>query len=215
MRLQTAILAASLTFVAPLSVQADGFGLGVKAGTLGAGVEGTVSLADGLNVRIGANNFTYDYDDTVDDIDYDAELELSSYGVLLDWHPFTGAFRLTVGMLANGNELALSATPTGLVTIGNTTYPAALAGTLNGAIDFKKSAPYVGLGFGNAAGKHKGLGASFEIGALFQGSPDVTLSTTSSLILESDLRAEEQNIEDDLKNFKIYPVLAFGLSYQF
>ena len=100
MRSQTTLLIAILAFVAPFSVQADGFGLGIKVGTLGAGVEGTVSLADGLNVRIGANNFSYDFNDTVDDIDYDAEFELSSYGILIDWHPFKGAFRVTAGMLA-------------------------------------------------------------------------------------------------------------------
>lgn len=54
-------------------------GLGVKAGTLGVGIEGTFALAGGLNLRAGVNNYTYGYSDSASDINYDIDLELKSY----------------------------------------------------------------------------------------------------------------------------------------
>lgn len=190
-------------------------GVGVKAGTLGIGVEGTFALAGGLNLRAGINNYTYGYSDSASDIDYDIDLELESYALLLDWHPFSGTFKLTAGLLSNKNRVAMRATPNGTVTIGGTPYPAATVGNLRGEIDFKKTAPYAGLGWGNAAGKTSGFGFSAELGVLFQGAPDVTLRSSNSTVSQDDLDAEARDIENDLDNFKAYPVISFGFSYQF
>lgn len=190
-------------------------GLGVKAGTLGLGVEGTVGLATGVNLRAGLNSFSYDYSDSASGINYDVDLDLKSYALLLDWHPFAGSFKLTAGVLSNRNGATMTATPTGSVTIGNTTYPASAVGQLRGEVDFKSSAPYAGIGWGNAAGKTRGLGFSFELGVLFQGAPEVTLTSTNPAVAQNDLDAEAREIEDDVSSFKSYPVISFGLSYQF
>lgn len=190
-------------------------GLGVKAGTLGYGVEGTVGLTTGVNLRAGLNGFSYDYTDSASNIDYDIGLDLKSYALLLDWHPFAGTFKLTAGILSNKNGATMTATPTGSVTIGGNPYPAGTAGRLSGEVDFKGAAPYAGIGWGNAAGKSRGLGFSIELGVLFQGAPDVTLTSTNPAVSQSDLDAEAREIEDDLSGFKSYPVISFGLSYQF
>ena len=187
-------------------------GLGVKAGTLGIGVEGTFALAGGLNLRAGINNYTHGYSESASDIDYDVDLDLESYALLLDWHPFAGTFKLTGGLLSNKNRAAMRATPNGPVTIGGSTQP---VGTLRGEVDFKKTAPYAGLGWGNAAGKRGGFGFSAELGVLFQGAPDVTLTSSNSSVSQSDLDAEARDIENDLDDFKAYPVISFGFSYQF
>lgn len=211
--LLSAALAAAVAL--PVSAGAEGFALGVRASTLGAGIEGTIGLSERINLRLGANSYTYSFDDTYDDVRYDADLELKSAALILDWHPFAGAFRLSAGMLSNKNAVTLEAEPTAPVTIGGQTYTPSQVGRLDGEVDFKKSAPYVGLGWGNAVAKNKGFGLSFEIGAVFQGSPDVELSSTNPAVSQADLDREEQEIEDDLKNFKVYPVVSFGLSYQF
>lgn len=202
-------------FALPLPAHTEGFALGVRAGTLGAGVEGTIGLSERFNLRLGANNYTYSFDDTYDDVRYDADLELKSAALILDWHPFAGGFRLSAGMLSNRNRVDLEARPSGSVTIGNTTYPAAAVGTLDGEVSFKSSAPYAGLGWGNAVAGAKGFGLNFEIGAVFQGAPDVELSSSSGLVDQDDLDREAREIEDDLDNFKVYPVVSFGVSYRF
>ena len=197
---------------------AEGFALGVKAGTLGAGVEGTFGLSPRFSVRLGANSFTYAYDETASGIQYDADLDLKSGALLLDWHPFRGVFRISAGYMYNKNALHLTATPTQDQQIGGQTYTPAEIGTLTGDMTFKKGVPYAGFGWGNAA-RGRGFGFSLEIGAMLQGSPEVTLRGDGGLAgdpaFEDDLRQEEQQIEEDLKEFKVYPVISLGLSFNF
>lgn len=213
MKRMVAGLGLLIAVAAPAAVAEVGFG--VKAGTLGVGIEGTFALGGGLNLRAGVNNYTYGYSDSASDINYDIDLELESYALLLDWHPFFGTFKLTAGLLSNKNHVAMRATPTGTVNIGGTPYPPATVGTLRGEIDFKKTAPYAGLGWGNAAGKTRGFGFSAELGVLFQGAPDVTLTSNNPAVPQSDLDAEARDIENDLDDLKAYPVISLGFSYQF
>lgn len=196
------------------SAVADGFGLGVKAGTLGLGVEGTFGLSERLNVRVGVNHYSLSDNQTASGIQYDGKLDLQSGAVLLDWHPFAGAFRLSAGLMFDNNALRLTATPTSPQDIGGTTYTPAQIGTLSGDVTFKKNVPYAGLGWGNAA-RHSRFGFNFEIGALFQGSPKVSLTASGGAVSQTDLAAEAQSAEADLKNLKIYPVIALGFSFTF
>lgn len=200
------------------SAAADGFGLGVKAGTLGLGVEGTVGLSERFNLRVGANSYSYKYDETASGVRYDADLDLQSAALLLDWHPFAGTFRMTAGLMHNKNAVHLLATPTEDQTIGDTTYTPAQIGTLSGDVTFKKSVPYAGIGWGNAARRGR-FGMSFEIGAMFQDKPEVTLrgdgGAAGSGAFEDDLRREEQEAEADLEDFDVYPVVSLGFSFRF
>ena len=193
---------------------ADGFGLGVKAGTLGFGVEGTFGLSESVNLRAGVNSYSVTGDETASDIRYDGKLELRTLALLLDWHPFAGTFRLTAGLMKNDNALRLTATPTASQTIGGTPYTPADIGTLSGDVTFKSTAPYAGIGWGNAARRGR-FGGVFEIGAMFQGKPKVSLRASGGLVSQADLNAEAQEAQTDLDDFKIYPVISFGLSFRF
>ena len=194
---------------------ADGFALGAKAGTLGLGLEGTKGLTDKFNLRLGLNSYSYEFDEDASGIRYDAEFDLKSTAAIIDWHPFSGSFRLSAGFVHNKNQVTLTARPSGNVTIGNTVYSPAAAGTISGDVKFKSGAPYAGIGFGNAVSKGVPFGVTFEVGVLFQGSPDVSLRSNSPLVSESDLRREEQEAEADLEDFKTYPVISLGISYRF
>lgn len=193
---------------------AEGFALGVKAGTLGAGIEATYGLSERFNLRFGINSYTYDYDETASGICYDAELDLGSGALLIDWHPFAGVFRISAGYMRNDNVLRLTATPTEPQEIGGVPYNPGDIGTLHGEMTFEENVPYFGIGWGNAA-RGKGLGMSFEIGAMFQDSPQVALTAENSNISQADLDQEAREIEEDLEEFEIYPVISFGLSYHF
>lgn len=193
---------------------AEGFALGVKAGTLGAGVEVTYGLSPRFNLRFGVNSYSYDYEETTSGIRYDAELDLGSGALLLDWHPFAGVFRVSLGYMRNDNVLNLTATPQDDQEIGGRSYRPDQIGTLTGEMTFEKNVPYVGIGWGNAA-RGKGLGLSFELGAMFQDSPQVALNASNPNVRRADLDQEEREIEQDLEEFKVYPVVSFGLSYHF
>jgi hypothetical protein len=192
---------------------AEGFALGAKAGTLGLGVEGTFGLFDHLNLRAGINSYSRSFDQDASGITYKADFDLKTGAVIFDFHPFAGTFRLSAGLIYNNNGLHLSATPTNNVTIGNTTYTPAQAGTITGDVSFKKTAPYIGLGWGNAVKKGSPFGFTAEIGAMLQGSPNVRLSSNSPFVSQNDLRQEEQQADSDLNT--VYPVISLGFSYRF
>ncbi|MCW8917674.1 MAG: hypothetical protein OQL08_02515 [Gammaproteobacteria bacterium] len=215
-----AVVAASL-LAAMGSVQAEdegmGIGIGVRGSTLGAGIELGKSFSDHFGVRLGLNKYSKSDSQTIDDIDYDADLDLSSTALLFDWHPFAGSFHLTAGYLNSNNELTASATPDGDVSIGDTTVtvtPGDLI--LDGSVKLG-SGPYLGLGWGNVPAK--GFGFVFEVGVVQMGTPDVDLVVTDNTgslgIVQADIDQEIANMEDDLDEFKTYPVIALGISYGF
>jgi len=90
----------------------DRIGIGVKAGTLGLGVDLTGRLNDWFSLRGTVNQYDYKESVTESDIDYDGTLKLGAYGVMLDIFPMKGSFRLSAGLLKNRNELELTGTPT-------------------------------------------------------------------------------------------------------
>lgn len=193
--------------------------VGAKLGTLGPGLEATVGLTGILNARVGGNYFAFNYDGTRSDVDYETKLRWASLGLLLDCHPFENNFRVTGGAYYNRNRFDLEGTPNDTVTIGDNEYPAALLGNLSGTMEFRKWAPYLGLGFGNAVKPGATWTFSFDVGILFQGSPDVDLEADGIIALspqfQADLAQEEEDIQDDVDVFRFYPVLAFGIAYLF
>jgi len=212
-RLQTVLGLAGLGLVTANAGAMD-MALSAKLGTLGLGVEGTFGLTEQFNARLGFNRYDYDRSETISDIDYDLNLEWRSISLLADWHPFGNSFRFTAGLMNNGNEVTGSSSSTGL-TIGDTFYPGI---GLDTKLDFDTTAPYLGVGWGNALAADKGWGFNVDLGIMYQGSGNVTLTPTgpgASLVDPNDIALEEQKFEDDIRNYKYYPVFSFGVSYKF
>jgi len=215
MRRPSVAFFAMLVFASTLPGYAgDRFGIGVKGGTLGLGVDLTGRITDRFAVRgsINAIDITGSYSDT--DVDYDADVKLGAYGVLLDFHPFKGNFRLTAGLMRNRNEIGLSAKPTADVGIGGTTYTPTQVGILKGKVTFNDSAPYFGIGFGDAAKGPGRVRFVLDVGVLMQGSGQVTLASNTTTNFGNDLRQEESDIEDSISDYKFWPVLDLGISFR-
>src|SRR5579875_3026535 len=68
----------------------SGIGLGVGISPLGIGVQAATPLAGHINLRAGANFFSYSRSFTSDGINYDGSLSLRSFDALLDLFPFHG-----------------------------------------------------------------------------------------------------------------------------
>lgn len=199
-------------------------GVLLKAGTLGAGLDVSVGISESFGLRLQANAFSYDEDITESDINYNADLELKSAGLLLDWHPFSGVFRVSAGAYWNGNEIAATGRPSGSTyTINGVTYPSAAVGSLNGQIDFESVAPYLGIGFASAPKAGRGMTFSFDLGVLYQGEPNVGLTAVCGPALpapqctqlQNDVAAEQASLQDDVKDYKFHPVVSFGIGYRF
>ena len=191
-------------------------GVTIKAGTTGAGIDLTKSIFQDINIRVGYNRFQFSDSITKDGIQYDGELNLESIPVFLDWHVFSGGFRMSTGLFYNNNSLDLTSRATGTVVVGNTSIPASTLGTLNGKVDFGNMiVPYLGLGWGNAVDQDNRWGVAVDVGVFYQGKPDVTLTQSLGAVSAADLALEERNLEDELDVFQFYPVATIGLFFRF
>ena len=126
-------------------------------------------------MRAGFNYFSYAYDAEESDVSYDFELELKSFAMFADWHPFKGAFRLSGGLLINGNGLTGNAKPTAPVDIGGTDYS---LDSINLDISYNTIAPYFGLGWDTTFGDRDNWGFAFDLGLIYSGSAEAALSVS-------------------------------------
>lgn len=208
---------------------AGNFGLSAKISTLGLGLDLTYGITDKLNGRFNINGGSFDASGEQDGINYDGNLDLKSIGGVLDYHPTGGEFRLSVGLYNNSNKIDVNATGVNNsdVEIGGRRYDLSNA-TLNTKVGFKSTAPYIGVGWGNAVDHKAKFSVTTDFGILFQGQPEAKLSTTGNVIdkqtgqqadvsdLNGELAEEEKNLNDsDLKKFKILPVISLGMNYRF
>ena len=195
-----------------------GIGITVKGGSLGVGAEGTLGLVPMVNLRGGLNILNVSRSLSAGDIDYDGDLELKSAHVLADLHPipFRG-FRVSGGLIYNANGLTLTSKEISTsIEVGGETYPVSDVGTLVSQVDFNTTAPYFGIGWGNAAASR--FVFALDVGVMFQGAPQVTSRATGSIAsdptFQQELRQETQQQEDDIAWFKYYPVVSIGFGFK-
>jgi hypothetical protein len=189
----------------------------VKAGTLGLGADVTFKVAPLVHLRLTGQMLDYERSDSVDGVPYDFEAGLQSFGTLVDVHPFGGSFRVTGGLLSNGNEVDAVARldPTDTYEIGDVTYTGAELGALRGNGDFASTAPFLAVGWGNPFDSESRFGFACDLGVMRQGSADVSLFAENPLGIpgvDQELLKEERELEDDLEDYEYYPVISVGLS---
>jgi hypothetical protein len=186
-----------------------------KAGTLGLGGELTTAVTSNINARVGGNTLDLDIGKKeIDDVEYDIGLDFSSFSALADWHAFNDSFRISGGVLALNHKFNLDARPTTDQKIGDNTYTSDEIGTISGCVTINDIAPYVGIGWGNPFTESNRWGFTCDVGVAFTNSPDVTLTSTGSVPAE-ELEKERKDIEDDLDEYKYYPVIAISFFYRF
>ena len=235
-----AISAALLSSAFPLMAASLGEKLGKGAayaglhgGTLGAGVHAGYDISNDLAIRGLVNYFNLDFDKKKAGNEYKGEVDLRSVGLVLDWHPFWGAFRVSGGAFLNDNRLSASTEGVDLG-IGLGEYDA----DLNFRMDFAKTAPYLGIGWTSGRGRG-GLSFTADIGALIRSAPrvsangqaegcefavsrdgaaEVDCSGIAGVVageLRNDLEREHRELREDLDKLKVYPVVSLGVSYRF
>jgi len=200
------------------------FGVGLKAGTLGLGVEGRWDPAiPWFDVRVGLNSYEYDTSGDQAGINYDGTLKLDNYYLTGNFKFPLSPFRFTVGAFSNGNELQLlsQSTDGGSYVIGGIPFDAASVGSLRSTTSFGSTAPYAGFGFDfELFGK---AGLNLDFGVLWQDEPTVTLEATNwqnlspieQAILGPALDNERDELEDEMSDFKAWPVLSLTFVYNF
>ncbi len=212
------------------------FGLGVKASTLGIGVEAATAVTRHSNVRAGFNAFTYSRDFDKDGITYDARLQLRSFEILYDQY-IVGGLHISPGILAyNGNKgLGNASVPGGQAfSLGDVTYFSSRANpvTGSGTLDVGKAAPMLLIGVGNLLPRsQRHFAVNFEAGVVFEGSPKTTLnfggstcadalgafcqSIAGNPTVQANIQSEQQKLNKTLEPFKYYPIVSIGFGYRF
>ena len=197
----------------------DNIWFGLKAGTLGLGLEASWRPIPWFDIRAGLNRFDYDVSGTQAGIDYDATLALDTMYATANFRFPLSPFRMTFGAYSNGNEIQLNSLPAGSYLIGNNPIPytAADVGTVSSTVSFDKVSPYLGAGFDfNVAGR---LGLALDFGVLWQGSPIVAFTADGLLASDPAFIAELENerlqLENELNDFKAYPVVSLGFNFNF
>ncbi len=192
-----------------LAAPAHAGGLTARVGTLGGGLEYGFAISDDTQLRVGANAGTSSTTGDEGGVDYDLRLKLRTADVLIDWHPFGGVFYTSVGAFYNKNKLEAKA-KSGTVNIGGTNYANP---DLRGEVTFKSFAPYLGAGWGSRPNV-KGFAWAVDAGVLYQGSPTVTLSSSSG-VSQADLDREAADLQESIKNYKYYPLIGVSFGYRF
>lgn len=221
--ISTTVLLAAMSFVA-LPAQAENqYSIGAVLGTAGYGPQlGAVIVPQKFATRLSMGYFSYNYKKTSDDVDYSGKLKLNSLALLGDWHPFSGVFRLTGGLVSNKNKISMDASlKTGhtYTTDNNVQYTAGSGDSASTSITFNKNVPYLGFGWGGAD-VSRGFHFTSDFGILFQGKPKANVSIHASnqrFQADADKYAQDSQakLQSDVDGFRKYPVIQLGLNYRF
>lgn len=215
-----------MSAIAPLVVpnaataqdNSSGVTASVAAGTLGIGPELGFRPLPVIGVRASATFLGLSHDVDVDDINYQGELKLRSWGINADIYPFESAFRISAGLRSSRNRVNLVASPVESVSIGGMTYTPEEIGTLEGEVRARKMAPTLTLGV--ARNRRTGLAWSLDAGVMLHGAPRperlrATGLLASNPVFQADLERERVKIEGEVDNYKIFPVVQLAVGYTF
>lgn len=190
--------------------------VGVKGGSMGVGGEASVPLFDQMNGRVGGTFFSYEhsgvYADDDPSIAYDASLNMTAIGALVDYFPFGNSIKLSAGVYYYDFAVSGRATPNESYTIDEKTFQPEKLGALSADVGFaSKWVPYAGIGLGDPVQSDRRLTFTLELGALYTDAPQVTMNGEGMIAPTAN---QAQDFEDGLSDFKFYPVLNLGLSYR-
>lgn len=190
----------------------------VTVGTLGIGPELGLRFSDRFGARASASFFSLSQDFDSDDVEYDGKVKLRSYGLMADFYPGGGSFRISAGARINNSRARVTATPTTDTEIDGVVYTPAQIGTLTGRAETKNFAPALTVGWSGR--NRRGFVFGGEAGALFQGAVRIrrfgaTGTLASNPAFLADLEGERRELQDDVSKFKVYPIVQLSLGYRF
>ena len=207
------------------SIDESSFNVGLKAGTLGVGIDVSTAINDSMSLRLNMNGFVYNKtDDSLfsHTVDSNKEYTLQTVGILLDYHLLQ--LRVTAGAYLNNNKIVYKAKPTDAnqFKFNGSYYGSDQIVQTETTITFDNIAPYVGIGWGNNSNR-RGWNVTFDVGLMHHGEPHIDMDVTTqasvpSPIVESinaAVEAEEKIQEEDYSSFPFYPVVMVGINYSF
>ncbi len=190
------------------------FTLDAEAGTTGVGGGAGWRFADHFGLVGGMDYLKYSMNRSINDIPYNAKLNLQSEYAALNVYPSRhSSFHFSLGAYFNQNRLNGTAVSDGSLNVNGVLVPPGDSVLL----EYKQQPvdPYVSIG-GNLyfdKGHHFSLGG--ELGAFYLGNPKVHLSDSENLVPQADLDAQKQKLVNDIKKVPVWPILKISLNYSF
>jgi hypothetical protein len=199
----------------PAAARADAFSsisYGAHVSDTGIGVTLEKPLLYDLSVRIETNNLSVSQQLDYDKVHYNSTSRFQNVGIIADFRPYAGRYRISGGLLFGNDHIDNVAQPAGsTIQIGNGVYPTAGTGTVTSRVNFDRPALYAGVGTGT--GLIKGLALTFDAGVLVRNGT-ATTSVTGPLAGDPALQADLARLQGELRTRVVTPVVSIGLVFR-
>ncbi len=188
----------------------------ISAGTNGIGGDFTLLISERLNTRIGFHGFNYTLNGTIEDspdIEYDGNLSISSFSLLVDYYPFKKIIGLTAGLYLHSTSIGANAFPIETYEVGGKIFEVEELGSLAAKLNYSSNLmPYAGLVFSNPVASGIPLKLHMQLGILYSKAPNFEMSGTGMIAPTAD---NQVDLQEGLDEFNFLPVMKIGFSYRF
>jgi hypothetical protein len=185
---------------------------GVQASTIGHGITLEKPLLYDFSVRITTGTLSVSQESSYDSNPYTTTTRYSNVGVIADYRPYGGRYRISGGLVFGNDRVDNIARDVGaLVRVGNGLYPVSGTGVVNARVQYDRPSIYAGVGTGT--GLIRGLALEFDAGALVRNGT-ASVGATGPLANDPVFRADLERLRGELRTHVVVPVFSVGLVYR-
>ncbi len=233
--------AAALSEVSPgknEETQFRGVFTDVTVGTQGIGMDVGYSFNKCIKLRVRGTMLQYEREVVWSNVNVKSKLKNSCCGLILDVHPFGGAFRLSAGVniaplhVDAAGDLSSVGVRDGIYSLGDYEYKVEGAGRVFGRYKWNTFQPYIGFGWSfisksehvwffstdlgvNIIGKGKmSVGYDGKVTQRYKGT-GAEFSPVDMSALEDSIREEGKDFFKIADKMVVYPVVHFGVGCRF
>lgn len=214
-------------------MQVMGFELGIGVRSVGLTLEAGHKFSDKFNARLGFSQFesrdngnaNVAEKPSLNDIIFSqsGSIELSQSSILVDYHPWQGDFRFTIGITDNKIILDVVNFGDGKFVINDRVYSDKVIESTELMLQLTDGiSPYFGFGWATGFDNEKGFSINGDIGFYYAINFDITFSANCTRYVSQlkcakakrNAKREELNLKSD-KKLSYLPMVGIGFSYKF
>jgi hypothetical protein len=201
--------------VLPAAARADLFSAvsyGAHVSTVGDGITLEKPLLYDLSVRVVTNSVSVSQQLSYDGVPYTSTSRFRNVGLIGDFRPYAGRYRISGGLLFGSDRIDNVARPDGAaLQVGSGLYAASGAGTVSSRVTFSRPSLYAGVGTGT--GLIRGLALDFDAGLLVRNGV-AGAAATGPLRADPAFAADLARLRGELRTHVVTPVISVGLVYR-
>lgn len=206
----------ALTFAAlPVAARADLFSAvssGVHLSTTGIGLTFERPLLYDFSVRLTTNSLTVSQQLTYDATRYVSTNRYQNLGIIADYRPYAGRYRISGGLLFGNDRIDNFPAPNGsTIAVGSGSYPTGGVGDLTTQVRFDRPTIYLGVGTGT--GLIRGFALEVDGGVEIRNG-HAFAAATGPLATNAAFQADLERLRNELRTRIVTPVVSVGLVYR-